>query len=782
MKSHPVVEAEKDMKIPEVLPVVAVRDTTLYPFIIFPFSVGRETGVAAVEAALNGHRMLVMLGQRDQNVDTPKTTDLFEMGTVASVMRMIKLPDGRLRILVQGISRCRVEYFTQEDPFREAKIQLLQDREPHEDKLKIEALMRNVKSQLERSASLGKPVSSEVLVMANGMEQAGRLADLVASNIEIKSQEGQAILDELDVFKRLTAVNEILTKEVALLEMQAQIHSQARGEMDRSQRDFYLRQQLKIIQSELGEGNEVQDDINNYRTKIKDLELPEDAREEIEKQLRRMENMSPDTAETGLIRTYLDWMTELPWGKYSEDHLELKRAKRYLDKEHYGLEEIKERILEFLSVRQLNPSLKTPILCFVGPPGVGKTSLGQSIAKALGRQFVRISLGGLRDEAEIRGHRKTYVGALPGRIIQGISQAGTMNPVFMLDEVDKIGQDFRGDPSAALLEVLDPEQNKSFRDHYLGVPFDLSHAMFILTANTLDTLQPAFRDRLEVIELGSYTLEEKVQIAMRHLVPKQTSEHGLNRKRIAFSKPVLQRVIGSYTREAGLRNLERLIAKVCRKVARKVAEGEDKLYRITKSNLTEYLGPIKIFPDFRLKRNQVGVVAGLAWTSVGGEVLFVEISRMPGKGNLVLTGQLGEVMQESAKLAMSLIRTRAEKYSIDTKTFSESDIHIHFPEGATPKDGPSAGITVATALLSCLTQREVRAEVAMTGELTLRGDVLPIGGLKEKVLAASRAQIKTVLFPKLNESDWQEIPEDIRKGLEFFAVSDIDEVFKVALV
>jgi ATP-dependent Lon protease len=563
--------------------------------------------------------------------------------------------------------------------------------------------------------------------------------------------------------------------------MQQQIDNQARVEMDRSQRDFYLRQQMKVIQTELGEGNEIQDEIESYRAKMNKVNMSEEAKEEVEKQLRRLENMHPDTAETGLIRTYLDWMTELPWGVATKDNLDLRHARRVLERDHYGLVEIKERILEFLSVRKLNPTMKNPILCFVGPPGVGKTSLGHSIGKALGRKFVRISLGGLRDEAEIRGHRKTYVGAMPGRIIQGVSQSKTINPVFVMDEVDKIGQDFRGDPSAALLEVLDPEQNSTFRDHYLGVPFDLSQVMFILTANILDTLQPAFRDRLEVIEIGSYTLDEKIKIGTRHLIPKQVREHGLNRKRISYTKGALVQMISGYTREAGLRKLERLIAKVCRKVARKVAEGEDRLHRITKSNLGDYLGPIKIFPDHRLKMNQVGVVAGLAWTSVGGEILFVEASLMSGKGKVHLTGQLGDVMKESANLALSLIRSRAETYKIDNAVFSEQDIHIHFPEGATPKDGPSAGITVATALLSCLTQRAVRSDVAMTGELTLRGDVLPIGGLKEKVLAASRAGIKNIIIPKLNESDLPEIPEEIRQQLNFIIVSDIEGVFQTAL-
>lgn len=772
---------EKELQIPEVLPLIPVREVTVYPLVIFPLSIARETSLAAVEYALSNNRMLIMVSQKDPDQEVPAVEDLYQVGTVATIMRMLKLPDGRMRILIQGISRCRVEYFTRREPWYEAKVQTLSDRNLPSRKLEEEALMRNVKGLLERSASLGKTISSEVLVIANSMESPGRLADLIASNIEMKPKEGQLVVEQLDVFERLKYVNEMLTKEVALLEMQQQIHTLARGEMDRSQRDFYLRQQLKVIQSELGEGNEIQDEIVNYHTKVKALKIPEDAKAEIEKQLRRLENMQPDSAETGLIRTYLDWMTELPWGKMTKDHLDLKRAKRMLNRDHYGLTEIKERILEFLSVRKLNPELKTPILCLVGPPGVGKTSLGQSIAAAMGRKFVRQSLGGLRDEAEIRGHRKTYIGALPGRIIQGMSQAGAMNPVFMLDEVDKIGQDFRGDPSAALLEVLDPEQNSSFRDHYLGVMFDLSKTLFVLTANTLDTLQPAFLDRLEVIELGSYTLEEKLEIARRHLVPKQIHEHGLTKANIAFPKAILSRMVMGYTREAGLRRLERLIAKVCRKVAKRVAEGQLSLFKINKTSLTKFLGPVKIFPDHRLKQSQVGVVAGLAWTTVGGEILFVEVTMMPGKGELHLTGQLGDVMKESAQLALSLIRARAVNYQIDKSTFSTHDIHIHFPEGGTPKDGPSAGITVATALLSCLTQKKVLNDVAMTGELTLRGDVLPIGGLKEKLLAAARADIHTVIIPKLNQSDLHDMPATILERLEIIGVSDIDEVFSRVL-
>lgn len=775
------VAMEMDIDIPEVLPVLHYHESTVFPFIIYPLTVVNDAALSAVEASLGTNRMVVLVAQKDAKKDNPGEKDLYRIGTAATIMRQLKLPDGRLRVLVQGVSRCRIEYFTKQEPNHEAKVRILPALDRVTKKDERLALMRNLKEMMERSASLGKPVASEVLTLTGALEDAGRLADLIAGNLDLKGNEGQLILEELNVTKRLKMVNEFLGREVRLLEMQQEISSQARGEMDRSQRDFYLRQQLKIIQTELGEGNEIQEEIANYRERIAKMDLPEDALKEIEKQLRRLENMHPDTAETGLIRTYLDWMTELPWGKQTKDDLDLKNARKALDKNHFGLDEIKERILEFLSVRKLNSKMKSPILCFVGPPGVGKTSLGRAIAAAMKREFVRISVGGLRDEAEIRGHRKTYVGALPGRIIQGISQAGSVNPVFMMDEVDKIGQDFRGDPSAALLEVLDPEQNNSFRDHYLGVPFDLSKVLFILTANTLDTLQPAFRDRLEIIEVGSYTMEEKLEISRRHLVPKQVKEHGLSRKTISLPKSVVGSIIRGYTREAGLRRLEQLIAKVCRKVARKVAEGEVSLHKISPKNLSDFLGPVRIFPDHRLKKNRIGVVAGLAWTAVGGEILFVEVSTMPGKGNLVLTGQLGDVMKESATLALSLLKSRAERYQIDPEVMSKQDVHIHFPEGATPKDGPSAGITVATALLSCFTNRAVRAEVAMTGELTLRGEVLPIGGLKEKALAASRAEIKKVIIPKLNESDLHDVPEDILEKLDVVSVSDVDTVFSHAL-
>jgi len=772
-------QVEQDLSIPELLPVIPIRDLIVYPFIIVPLSIGRDQSVAAIEAALSDHRKIILTGQKDGSMENPEEDGLYQVGTVAMIMRMLKLPDGKMRVLVQGLSRCKIEYYTLREPYREAKVTVLDDEYASESELEIEALMRHVKDMLERSTSLGKTLSSEVLVIANSMENPGRLADLVASNIQLKTQDAQAILEELDVVKRLKTVNEFLIREISLLEIQQQISSQARGEMDRSQRDFYLRQQLKVIQDELGEGNELQEEIENYRKKMKDLVLPEEAEKELEKQLRRLENMHPDTAETALIRTYLDWMTELPWGQFTDDNLNIKNALKVLDEDHFGLKEIKERILEFLSVRKLNPELKNPILCFVGPPGVGKTSLGRSIARALDRKYVRISLGGVRDEAEIRGHRRTYVGAMPGRIIQGIHIGSSMNPVFVLDEVDKMGQDFRGDPSSALLEVLDPEQNIHFRDHYLGVPYDLSKVLFVLTANTLDTLQPAFRDRLEIIELGSYTQEEKLEIAKRHLIPKQRREHGLKENHIRFNKTALLELIASHTRESGLRQMERLIAKICRKTARKIADEDAKSVSITRKSLPEFLGPPKVFQDQRLKRDTIGIAAGLAWTTVGGEIMFVEGSLLEGgRGELMLTGQLGDVMKESAQIALSLLRSRSKKYGIDEELFQKFDIHVHFPEGAIPKDGPSAGITIATVLRSIFGKKKVRSDMAMTGELTLRGEVLPIGGLKEKAMAAFRAGIFKIIFPRQNASDLEEVPKEIRDKCKFIPVKDIDDVFK----
>ena len=622
------------------------------------------------------------------------------------------------------------------------------------------------------------------MVIAANLDDPARLTDLAASNLDLKLEEAQQILETIDPVERLKRVNELLTREINLLTMQQEISSAAQGEMNKSQREYFLRQQLKAIQSELGEGEDVAEEVENYRKKIEEKQIPGEAREEIEKQIKRLERSHPDSAETSIIRTYLDWMTGLPWGMMSADNHDLVRARGVLDEDHYDLEKIKERILEYLAVRKLRgQKMKGPILCFVGPPGVGKTSLGRSIARALDRKFVRISLGGVRDEAEIRGHRRTYVGALPGRIIQGINQAATSNPVFMLDEVDKIGADYRGDPSSALLEVLDPEQNFSFRDHYLGVPYDLSNVMFIVTANVLDTIQPAFLDRMEVIRLSGYTDEEKLSIAKQHLIPKQMEENGINEVPVVWTDNGITKIITGYTKEAGLRNLEREIGTICRKIAVQVAEGKtDQTWRITDANVEKYLGPMKHFAEELLERDQVGVATGLAWTAVGGDILFIEAIAVKGKGKLVLTGQLGDVMKESAQAALTYARAHAEEQNIPSDYFENHDIHIHVPAGAIPKDGPSAGITMTSAIISMITGRPVKRNVAMTGEVTLRGDVLPIGGVKEKVLAARAAKINTVILPKLNERDMVDVPEPIKRDMQFFFVEHVEEVLKIALL
>jgi ATP-dependent Lon protease len=603
----------------------------------------------------------------------------------------------------------------------------------------------------------------------------------VASNLDLKIDDAQNILKIIDPVQRLKKVHELLNKEIELLNMQQEINSHAREEIDKSQREYFLRQQLKAIQNELGEGNDLAEEVEQFRDKARKAKMPPKVLEEVERQVNKLERMHPDSAETATVRNYLDWMVNLPWSAQTKDTLDLKKAQRILDEDHYGLETIKERIIEYLAVRKLKKKMRGPILCFVGPPGVGKTSLGRSIARALGRKFVRISLGGIRDEAEIRGHRRTYVGSMPGRIVQGISQGGSNNPVFMLDEVDKIGADYRGDPSSALLEVLDPEQNYSFRDHYLNVPFDLSNVMFVATANLLDPIQPAFRDRMEVINLSGYTEEEKVEIAKRHLIPKQVEENGLSGAHVSFPDKAIQTIIQKYTREAGLRNLEREIAKVCRKLARRVADGEHGPYRVSPGRAEELLGVPRVTPEMALVHNQIGVATGLAWTAAGGEILFVEATTMPGKGRLILTGHLGAVMKESAQAALSYARSRASDLGVAMNAFGEMDVHVHVPEGAIPKDGPSAGITMATAIISVLTNRPVRRSVAMTGEITLRGNVLPIGGVKEKVLAARRAKIDTVVLPEANRRNLEDVPKLFRKGLKFCFVSDVTEVFAIAM-
>jgi len=724
--------------------------------------------------------MILLVSQKDSKVEEPSERDLFNVGTVGVIMRMLKLPDGRIRVLVQGVCRAKVDDFMRGEQFTTATLTRIVEPQVKAT-MEQEAMLRTVKKSLEKSASLGKAISSEVMVIASNLEDPGRLADLVASNLDLKIEDAQAVLKMVDPVARLKKVNDLLNKELELLNMQQEINTHAREEIDKSQREYFLRQQLKAIQNELGEGNDLAEEVEQFRDKARKAKMPAKVFEEVERQINKLERMHPDSAETATVRNYLDWMVNLPWSLQTKDALDLKKAQEILDADHYGLETIKERIVEYLAVRKLKKKMRGPILCFLGPPGVGKTSLGRSIARALGRKFVRISLGGIRDEAEIRGHRRTYVGSMPGRIIQGISQGGSNNPVFMLDEVDKIGSDYRGDPSSALLEVLDPEQNYSFRDHYLNVPFDLSNVMFVATANLLDPIQPAFRDRMEVISLSGYTEEEKVEIAKRHLIPKQVEENGLSEAQVSFPDKAILTIISKYTREAGLRNLEREIAKVCRKLARRVAEGEGGPYKVTPVRAEELLGVPRVTPEMALINNQIGVATGLAWTAAGGEILFVEATTMPGKGRLILTGHLGTVMKESAQAALSYARSKASELGVAMNAFGDLDVHVHVPEGAIPKDGPSAGITMATAIISVLTNRPVRRSVAMTGEITLRGNVLPIGGVKEKVLAARRANIDTVILPEANRKNLEEVPKLFRKNLKFCFVSDVTEVFAIAM-
>ncbi|HYY99025.1 MAG TPA: endopeptidase La [Pyrinomonadaceae bacterium] len=772
---------EQQLQIPESLPVLPLRDIVIYPFMIVPLFVSREKSIRAVDEALGENRMIFLVSQRDLDKEEPAGEDLYTTGTVAVIMRMLKLPDGRIRILVQGLSRAHVESVEDTGEFLKARLSSLDETGTSERSLEVEALVRNVRASMERATNLGKNISPEVMAIVSSLDDAGRLADLAASNLELKVEDAQSVLDIADTTARLRRVNELLNKEIEVLTVQQEINTQARADIDRSQREFFLRQQLKAIQTELGEGNELAEEVAQFREKIEAAAMPKHAEEEALRQLKKLERMHPDAAETATLRNWMEIMLDLPWSKASVDNLDLIKAQQILDEDHYGLEKVKERIVEALAVRKLKEKPKGSILCLVGPPGVGKTSLGRSIARALDRKFVRLSLGGLHDEAEIRGHRRTYVGAMPGRIISALQQAGTNNPLIMLDEIDKVGADFRGDPSSALLEVLDPEQNNSFRDNYLGVTFDLSNAMFMTTANILDTVQPALRDRMEVIRLAGYTEEEKLEIARRHLLPKQIEENGITAKNVHISKRALSVVIQQYTQEAGLRQLEREIGRICRKVARRIAEGKSETVRVTPKNVHEYLGPPKTFPEEALRKDQVGVATGLAWTAVGGDVLFIEALRMKGKGQLVLTGQLGEVMRESAQAAYSYAKSRARELEIPDEDFEKFDMHIHIPEGAIPKDGPSAGITLATAMVSSLSQRAVRKDVAMTGEITLRGNVLPVGGVKEKVLAARRARVTKVILPHLNRRDMEEIPKELFGEMQFVFVENVREVFREAL-
>jgi ATP-dependent Lon protease len=772
---------QQQITIPKELPMLAVRDVVVFPNMVLPLFVGRETSVLAIEAALAQDRLIFLATQKDQSVENPEPEEIYSVGTVSLILRMLKLPDGRLKILVQGKAKAMVQEYLKERPYFQVAMEVLPETTIAEISPEAEALMRNAREMSEKILTLKGIMSPDLLAILESIEDPGHLADLVAANLRLKIEEAQMVLEEMDPIRSLIKVNDFLRKEMEVSAIQAKIQSQAREEMDRTQREYFLREQLRAIKKELGDLDETTKEMEEYRLKIAQARMPKQAEEDALKQLSRLEQMHPDAAEASIVRTYLDWLVSLPWSKSTRDKLEVKEAKIILDEDHFNLEKVKDRILEYLSVRKLNKKMKGPILCFVGPPGVGKTSLGQSIARAMGRKFVRISLGGMRDEAEIRGHRRTYIGALPGRIIQGIKNAGANNPVFILDEVDKIGMDFRGDPAAALLEVLDPEQNHSFSDHYLNVAFDLSRVMFITTANLVDPIPSALRDRMEVIRLAGYTEDEKLAIVLRHLLPRQLTENGLRSQDFKISTEVIRRVIMNYTLEAGLRNLEREIGSLCRKVARRIAEGEKGPFAVTGGNLHRYLGPPRFLPEGEVE-NEVGVATGLAWTQVGGETLAVEASLMKGKGQLTLTGQLGDVMKESGQAALSYARARADRLNLAPDFYEKLDIHIHVPAGATPKDGPSAGVTMATALVSALTQIPVRRDVAMTGEITLRGKVLPIGGLKEKAIAALRARVKKVIIPAANKKDLVEIPKNVKRRIKFVAVADMDEVLNEALM
>lgn len=772
-----------DIQMPTTLPLLPVRDVVIFTDMLLPLFVGRDKSVRAVEAAVSKDRFLFVATQKDPAIENPKDGDIFEVGTISRILRILKLPDGRVKALVQGFAKARIVRYVQKRSFFRVTVKILDEPESATEDLEIEALMRTVRENSEKILALRGEFSGDVSSILESIEEPGKLADLVASNLRLKIEEAQQIIELVDPVDRLNKVHDLLSREVELSAMQAKIQSDVKDEISKSQRDYFLREQMRAIHKELGELDEKSQEIEEYQRRIKKARMPKEALDEARKQLRRLEQMHPDAAESSVVRTYLDWLADLPWSKSTKDVIDIKKAKVVLDRDHYGLDKIKDRILEYLSVRKLNPKIKGSILCFVGPPGVGKTSLGKAISRAMQRKFIRISLGGIRDEAEIRGHRRTYIGALPGRILQGLKTCGTRNPVFMMDEIDKVGADFRGDPSSALLEALDPEQNSEFSDHYLNLSFDLSQVMFILTANVTDTIPSALLDRMEVIHLSGYTEDEKKIIAEKYLVPRQIRENGLKRgNRLTISPNAMAAIINEYTSEAGLRNLEREIATLCRKAARRIAEGEKGPFTVTRGNLQKFLGVAKYYPELDQEASQVGLSTGLAWTQAGGEVLYVEASLMRGKGELIVTGQIGEVMQESARAALSYARSYLDKVGIKANTFENLDIHLHVPAGAIPKDGPSAGIAMASALISAVTQRPIDKDVAMTGEITLRGRVLPIGGLKEKALGALRAGIKTVIIPAKNKKELVEIPAAIKRKLKFVTVHNMDEVLEIALL
>ncbi len=763
------------------LPLLPLRGLSIFPYMVLHFDVGREKSIKALEEAMINDQLIFLVTQKDAHTDLPNVEDFYEVGTISKIKQLLKLPGDTIRVLVEGITRASIDRILPEEAYFLVEVTEHEEESSRPD-LEIEALKRSVLGVFDEYIKANPKVAPETLITVSDIENASRFADVIASNLTIKIEEKQEILSLFDAKARLEKLYEILSRELEILEIERKINSRVRKQIDKSQKEYYLREQLKAIQKELGERDGQTEEIDIYREKLAKLDVPEEVREKVEKELDRLSKISPGSPEVGVARTYLDWIFDLPWNTESEDNLDIKHARKVLDEDHYGLKKVKERVLEYLAIRQLSNNMKGPILCLVGPPGVGKTSIAKSIARAMGRKFVRMSLGGVRDEAEIRGHRRTYIGAIPGRIIYSIKQAGSKNPLFLFDEIDKMAHDFRGDPASAMLEVLDAEQNKDFRDHYLELPFDLSKVMFVTTANATDTIPAPLLDRMEIIPISGYTEEEKVRIALDYLIPKQIKEHSLKQENIAMSEQTVRAIINGYTRESGVRSLEREIANVVRKSATQIVEVNKKRVKITPANLKKYLGILRYRYDKVGVKHEIGVVTGLAWTSVGGDTLFIEVSTMPGTGKLELTGSLGDVMKESARAGLSYIRSKCEEFGIDKEFTKTLDIHIHVPEGATPKDGPSAGITMTTALVSALTHTPVYRDIAMTGEVTLRGRVLPIGGLKEKVLAANRAGIRKVIVPFENEKDLEEIPDNVKKALEFVLVSSMDEVLAHALV
>lgn len=764
------------------LPMIPLRGLTVFPNMVLHFDIGREKSINALEKAMITGQYIFLSSQKDENTDLPTPDDFYHIGTIGKIKQMLKLPGDSIRVLVEGMFRGMIEEMLFEVPYFKCRVRRIDEDEEFSDDAEAEALMRTVLSNFDEYISINQNLAPELFATVVTIEEPGRMADMIASHMEIKLEDKQSLLETLDPKERLDKLNAVLLKEIEILNIEQDISSKVKSQINKNQREYYLREQMRAIQEELGVSEDVEDEIAGYTEKLNELGLEEKTRDKVEKEIKRFSRMQPSSAEAAVSRNYIETILDLPWNTESEDNIDLNKAEDILNEDHYGLEKVKERVLEYLAVIQLSESLKGPILCLVGPPGVGKTSIAKSIARSINRQFVRMSLGGVRDEAEIRGHRRTYIGAIPGRIISAIKDSGTKNPVFLFDEVDKLGADYKGDPASALLEVLDPEQNKDFTDHYLEVPFDLSKVMFITTANTTDTIPRPLLDRMEVIEVSGYTEEEKVNIASKYLVPKQIKENGLTSKNISFNEQSIRALINYYTRESGVRNLEREIGNICRKVARNVVCGDTKKVNVSGKKVTELLGKKKFRYDIIKGETEVGVTTGLAWTIVGGDTLFIETTAVPGSGKLVLTGQLGDVMQESAKAGVSYIRSVAGKLKIDEDFYKKLDLHIHIPEGATPKDGPSAGVTMCTAIISTLTDTPVRKDVAMTGEITLRGKVLPVGGIREKVLAAHRAGIRKVLLPKENEVDIQDIPEVVREEMEFVLIKNVNDALKHALV